>query len=267
MEKNEIEERLAFALEITRKAGELCMTYFRKSNLAVESKGNGTPVSEADKAAEEFLRNELQKRYPHDAILGEEQGAEGKSNQLWVIDPIDGTESFIRGVPLWGNLLGFESEKQMILGVVNLPGINETLYAGRGLGAWWTHPGTGIDRPVRAQVSRTAKIANAMMCFSGANYWRKAGQLELLDRLNHEFGQTRGWGDCYGPALVATGRADLCIDPIMETWDSAALLPVIQEAGGVFTDFSGKPDIRGRSAISSNGLLHAEALQLVSQIK
>jgi len=266
MEREEISERLSFALEITRKAGELSLKYFRRPNLSVDQKANGTPVSEADRAAEEFLRNEITRRYPNDSILGEEQGAQGSSHNLWIIDPIDGTESFIRGVPLWGNLLGFEAEGTVHVGVVNLPALGETIYAGTGLGAWWNQPGMPIDKPVQAKVSKTSQIEDAMLCFSGANYWKKAEALPKLDRLNREFGQTRGWGDSYGPALVATGRADICIDPIMETWDSAALLPVLREAGGQFTDFAGKPDIRGRSAISSNGILHAAALALLEQV-
>ena len=263
MNQREIEKRMLFAVDLARKAGALSLKYFQKDLLSVEMKNNGTPVSEADKAAEAFIRESILKEFPGESIVGEEHGAEGSGDTIWILDPIDGTESFIRGVPLFGNLIGLEFRGDMKVGVANLPGISETVYAGQGQGTWWMNRDHGPDSPRRARVSSTALLSQAMTCFSSANYFRMADSMPVFDSLMRMTGNSRGWGDCYGHILVATGRADAAVDPYMEVWDSAALLPIVVEAGGRFTDFSGMPDIRGRNAISSNGKIHDEYLALV----
>lgn len=254
---------MLFAVDLARKAGQLTLKYFQKDLLSVETKTNGTPVSEADKAAEAFIRESILKEFPGESIVGEEHGAQGSGDTIWILDPIDGTESFIRGVPLFGNLIGLESRGDVKVGVANLPAIAETVYAGVGQGAWWINRDHGPERPRRARVSSTPTMAEAMTCFSSANYFRMADNMPVFDSLMRMSGNSRGWGDCFGHILVATGRADAAVDPYMEIWDSAALLPIVQEAGGRFTDFLGKPDIRGRNAISSNGKIHNEYLALV----
>lgn len=266
MNAKEIQRRMDIAVALAREAGKLALKYFQRDLLSVETKANGTPVSEADKAAEEFLRERLLKEFPGEALIGEEHGSEGGGDAVWILDPIDGTESFVRGVPLFGNLIGLEVRGEMLVGVANMPGINEVVYAGRGLGAWWANRDHDINSPRRARVSATPSLGAAMTCFSGANYFRQTKRLSLFGQLMQKSGNSRGWGDCYGHILVATGRADAAVDPLMEIWDSAALLPIVREAGGEFTDFSGRHDIRGRSAVSTNGVLHAEYLELIRMI-
>lgn len=265
MKERELRRRMDFAVEIAREAGAMALKYFQKDLLSVEMKGNGTPVSEADKAAEAHLRERILKEFPGESLIGEEHGVEGNGDIIWILDPIDGTESFIRGVPLFGNLIGLEIGGEMAVGVANLPGIGEMVYAAHGLGAWWVNRDHKLDSPRRARVSSTAYMQDAMTCFSGANYFRQNNRMRLYDEIMRRSGNTRGWGDCYGHVLVATGRVDATVDPYMEIWDSAALLPIVQEAGGKFTDFSGAPNIRGRSAVATNSVLHDQYMKLIRE--
>lgn len=265
MDKSEIQRRLDFAIAMAADAGAICRRYFRQSGLSVEMKGNGTPVSEADKAVEAMMRTRIQQEFPGEGIIGEEHGEAGLGAINWILDPIDGTESFIRGVPLFGNLIGLEVQGKVVVGVANLPALNEIFYAGTGLGAWWRYPEAGAQAR-RIQVSQVKQLEDAMAVYSGANYFRMTKRLRLFQELNEKHGMSRGWGDCFGHLLVASGRADVAIDPLMEIWDSAALLPIVVEAGGAFTDFQGKPDIRGRNAVSSNGTLHSALLNMVQTV-
>lgn len=263
--KREIQARLDFALELAAEGGDISRRFFRHSGLAVEMKGNGTPVSEADKRIEDHFRKKIRQAFPGEGIIGEEHGPENVGQINWILDPIDGTESFIRGVPLYGNLIGVEMDGEVVAGVANLPALEELFYAGTGLGAWWRKRETG-DEAQSIRVSQTSNLAGAMSVFSGANYFRMANRMRLFEELNRRSGMTRGWGDCLGHLLVASGRADVALDPVMEIWDSAALLPIVREAGGIFTDFSGQPNIRGKTAISTNGLFHGELLQMAQTV-
>src|SRR3989344_1367334 len=222
MKTKEIQRRMEFAVAIAREAGELALKYFQRDLLQVETKFNGTPVSDADKAAESFLRERLLKQFPGESRIGEEHGNEGEGDVVWILDPIDGTESFIRGVPLFGNLIGLEVQGEMLAGVANLPGISETVYAGRGLGAWWVNRDHGINSPRRARVSATATMETAMTCFSSANYFRQAERMKLFNGLMMSSGNSRGWGDCYGHVLGGPGPPVVPGDPSMETWVSEA---------------------------------------------
>jgi histidinol phosphatase-like enzyme (inositol monophosphatase family) len=186
-------------------------------------------------------------------LIGEEFGERRpQARRRWIIDPIDGTFSFIHGVPLYGVLIGMEQEDEPLLGVIHLPALNETVAAARGEGCHW--------RGQRARVSNTPDLNDAVCLTTGTDIESDPGLSAALARLGQEAGPARTWGDCYGYALVATGRADVMIDPLMHVWDCAPLLPIIEEANGRFTDWQGRRTIRGGNAVASNGLLHDQVL-------
>jgi histidinol phosphatase-like enzyme (inositol monophosphatase family) len=240
------------AVDLTRRAGELTMQWFRRADLAVERKGDGTPVTEADKAAERFLREAIAERHPTDAIVGEEEAdVEGTSGRRWTIDPIDGTKAFTHGVPLFTNLLAVEDEHGPAIGVINVPALQETVYAGRGLGCWCD------GSP--AHVSGRTKLAGSYLSTSGFSYWEEAPLLAV--KRSGMFMRT--WGDGYGYVLVATGRVDAMVDPIAAVWDVAPMPVIISEAGGRFTDLAGRPVTDGGNGLATNGHLHDELLALL----
>jgi histidinol phosphatase-like enzyme (inositol monophosphatase family) len=248
---------LVEARDLLRAAGELTLRSFRSPTLGVEWKPDGTPVTEADKAAERFLRDELGRRYPGDGILGEEEGeSPGTTGRRWIVDPIDGTKAFRQGVPLYSNLLALEDEHGIALGVVNLPALGETVYAGRGRGAF-SLDATG-ERPAR--VSDVTEPRGAVLTTSGYDHWPEP---MLLATRRSGF-QMRTWGDGYGYALVATGRADVMVDPEANRWDLAPMLVLVTEAGGRFTDLSGTARFDGGNGVASNGHLHDAALAVLA---
>ncbi len=257
-----LEER-EFAIKIARAAGDLTLEYFGRPDLAVEQKEDQTPVTEADRGAEELLRRRISERYPDDGILGEEFGEHaGTSGRRWILDPIDGTRSFERGVPLYGNLIALEAGGEVVLGVINMPALAEMVHAvaGSGSGAvWMTDVGRASERERPARVSTQADPSNALLSYTSSRGFERAGETALFARLRATFGPDRGWGDCYGHLLVATGRADVMVDPRLETWDSAALKVCVEGAGGTFTDLSGRATHLGGSGFSTNGLLFAAA--------
>jgi len=251
-------ELVVEARDLLRAAGELTQRHFRSPTLGVEWKPDGTPVTEADKAAERFLREELDRRHPADGILGEEEGeTTGRSGRRWILDPIDGTKAFRQGVPLYSNLLALEDEHGIALGVVNLPALGETVYAGRGLGAFCLD-GEG-EHPAR--VSEVAESAGAVLTTSGYDHWPEP----MLLRTRRSGFQMRTWGDGYGYALVATGRAEVMVDPEANRWDLAPMLVLITEAGGRFTDLSGTARFDGGNGVASNGRLHDAALAVLAE--
>lgn len=246
-----------FAVGAARQAGALTMEHFQQPDLTVERKPDGTPVTAADTEAERLLRGLIGNRFPDDPVLGEEGGLE-KANQaspggrgrLWVIDPIDGTKAFTQGVPLFSNLVALVDEHGPAVGVINLPALGECVWAGRGQGAWWN------GEPCR--VSERRGLGGSFLCTSGFSYW----PAEARERLLGSGARVRTWGDAYGYALVATGRADAMIDPECSDWDVAPMAVIIAEAGGRFTDRSGSPDWRNGSGVGSNGRIHDEVLAL-----
>lgn len=242
------------AVRIARAAGELTLDWFRRADLTVDRKGDGSPVTAADLAAETLMRDELAAAYPADALVGEEHpDADGTSGRTWVIDPIDGTKAFTRGVPLYANLLALVDEHGPAIGVVNLPALGETVWAGRGLGAF--HDG----RPCR--VSAHASLDGAYVMTSGFGYW----PTDALDAVLASPAVFRTWGDAYGYSLVATGRAEAMIDPLANPWDVAPIAVIIPEAGGRYTTFDGMdgPDAwRTGSGVATNGAVHADLLAL-----
>jgi histidinol phosphatase-like enzyme (inositol monophosphatase family) len=237
------ERELDVARRIVERAGAHTLEYFRSGSLIVEHKADRSPVTIADRRAEELLREELRSAFPDDGILGEELGElGGTSGRRWIVDPIDGTQSFIRGVPLYGVLLGLEDRGACVVGCAGFPALGQTLYAARGGGAFCNG--------AVARVSAVTALADATVLSSDAGPRHCGDKLEGFMRLLARAGRHRGWGDCYGYALVATGRAEVMVDPLLSPWDCAALVPIIEEAGGVFMDWNGVATIYGGSGMA-----------------
>ena len=241
------------AVTIAREAGQHTLEWFRSTDLVVDRKGDGTPVTDADRATERLVRERLAAAHPDDEIVGEEEAdVTGTSGRRWIVDPIDGTKAFTHGVPLYSTLLAVEDEHGPAIGVIDLPGLGETVYAGRGLGCWCN------ERPAR--VSDRSSIAGAYLTTSGFDYWPAAALLAV----QASGLQMRTWGDGYGYALVATGRVEVMVDPRAARWDLAAMPVIIGEAGGRFTDFTGAERTDGGNGVATNGALHAEVLALLA---
>jgi histidinol phosphatase-like enzyme (inositol monophosphatase family) len=244
---------LDLARELTQAAGERTLRWFRAADLEVEAKDDGTPVTAADRDAERFLRTELGDAFPEDGILGEEEApTPSRSGRRWIIDPIDGTKAFTCGVPLYANLLALEDEHGIALGVIHLPALGETVWAGRGLGCW--------SERGPAHVSEQPTLSGAYVMSSAIATWSER-QIEMVEGAG---GVLRTWGDGYGYALVATGRVAAMVDPIVEPYDIAPMPVILAEAGGRFTDLSGQETIGGGSGLATNGLVHHELLGLLS---
>ncbi|NLF67711.1 MAG: histidinol-phosphatase [Candidatus Anammoximicrobium sp.] len=259
----ELATRLDLAVSAAREAGQLTLKFFQRDNLAVERKADNSPVTEADRQAEQRLRERIRDAFPDDGILGEEFGEQaGVSDFRWILDPIDGTKSFICGVPLYGTLIGVERAGASEIGVIYVPGLDECVYAATGGGAWYTR---GAAAPRAARVSQRDRLCDAVFLTSQLDNYYPRGAQQVYLELERTAYITRTWGDCYGYLLVATGRADVMIDPIMNLWDAAALQPVLEEAGGVYTDWSGRPTIHGGEGIGCNGLLLDQVLAITQR--
>lgn len=247
---------LAVAIELAEAAGAGTLDHFQSAALAVEHKGDGSPVTAADLAAETFVRARLAERFPGDGVVGEEHDdTESTTGRRWVVDPIDGTKAFAKGVPLYATLVALVDEHGPAIGVIHLPALGETVAAGRGLGA------TFNGQP--CHVSEQASVDGAYTMTSGFGYWPG----DALRRVLASPCVLRTWGDAYGYALVATGRADAMIDPIANPWDVAPMAVIITEAGGRFTTIDGEGDNgaweRG-SGVATNGAIHDELLDIVA---
>ena len=243
------------ALALAEEAGAITLKYFR-GDFEVETKADASVVTVADRETETFLREAIAKRFPGDGILGEEFGeVRPDARRRWIVDPIDGTFSFVHGVPLYGVLIGIEQGGESVAGVIHMPALGETVAAARGEGCH--------SQGRRVSVSATAGLSAALWMSSEMNHEGFPRRAAAVRRLASAAGHGRTWGDCYGYLMVASGRADVMIDPVMSVWDCAALLPVIEEAGGRFTDWRGRRTIRGGNAVATNGLLHDEVVALV----
>jgi histidinol phosphatase-like enzyme (inositol monophosphatase family) len=262
---SETDERLQFAVEIAREAGELTLRYFRRADLAVENKADDSPVTVADRSAEELLRKRIGEQFPQDAIIGEEFGEQaGQSGFQWILDPIDGTKSFIHGVPLYTTLVAVLQNDEPRIGVIQAPALDETVYAETGRGSWYIG---GTAKPEPARVSTVATLNRGLLLTSeleGFRGHKRGDATDMYMRLQRAARVARTWGDGYGYLLVATGRAEVMIDPIMNLWDAAPLLPIIEEAGGHFSDWTGNPTIRARETLATNGLLRSETLKIIN---
>jgi len=256
-DKAELKTTFDFAVDLARTAGEITLKHFRKAP-ATNKKADGSFVTIADREAEAYLRKEIRERFPQDALIGEEEGElEGTSGRRWIVDPIDGTFAFVHGVPFYGVLIALEIDGEPTLGVINMPGLNEIVYAAKGLGCFYNG--------ATARVSTTESLEESLLLCTDFSACHKFGFGAAIDEFQLRARTTRTWGDCYGYVLLATGRADVMLDPVMNIWDCAALLPVVTEAGGTFTDWKGQTTIEGGNAIATNGLLFDEVMAVVSK--
>jgi histidinol phosphatase-like enzyme (inositol monophosphatase family) len=236
--------------EVARLTGRVALRHYR-TQLDVETKRDGSPVTIADRAAEQAARAWIATRFPDDAVLGEEFGTVGdQSTQRWIIDPIDGTKTFVRGVPLWGTLVAVTRGQEVLAGAVYCPVVDELVVAAVGEGCWWNGS--------LARVSGCRDLARSTVLVTADQFPDRPDRASRWRALAAEATVARTWGDCYGYLLVATGRAELMVDNLMSPWDAAALVPVIREAGGEFSDWNGRVTAFGDGAIATNAALAAD---------
>lgn len=238
---------LQAAAELAKLAGDVALSHYR-ANVAVETKGDGSPVTIADRAAERAARDWLAARFPRDGVLGEEFGETGRgARRRWVLDPIDGTKTFVRGVPLWGTLVALTEGETVLAGAAYFPAVDEMLAAAPGEGCWWNG--------ARCRVSGVSHLGQATCLATDERMDGRVERQAAWHRLVEQVAVSRTWGDCYGYLLVATGRAEVMVDPVMNAWDACALQPIIEEAGGVFTDWRGRATAFGGDSIATNAAL------------
>jgi histidinol-phosphatase len=251
------QSRYELAVESARKAGDHARAYY-ESTFDIESKADESPVTIADREAEQLIRNLVARHFPQDGFLGEEYGDQsGSSGFRWVIDPIDGTRSFVRHIPIWATLVGLEYKGEQIGGVAYLPVLGQLYRALRGDGAFLN------DR--RIHVSAIDRLADSLMCYSSIGWFTKAGREQTFLEMARRTQRQRGFGDFYGFVLVAEGACELMFEHGVKTWDIAALKAVVEEAGGRFTDWDGTPTTERPDVIASNGRVHAETLEILSR--
>jgi histidinol-phosphatase len=257
MKSPTLKDLLAVATEAAYLGGRRTLAYFN-TNLSVETKADQTPVTIADRESEEIIRAHITRFFPSHAILGEEGGKrDGDPDYRWIIDPIDGTKTFIHGVPMYGVMIGVEVKGDPAVGAIYIPPMDEMVSAARGLGCTWN------SRP--ASVSNVNRLEEATLLTTAPEVAR--ARSDAYDRLIAKTKLHRSWGDCYGYILVATGRAEIMIDPIMNPWDCAPLVPILEEAGGHFTDWSGKRTIWGPDGAATNHALHDEVVEILRSEK
>ena len=245
------ENLLQAVAELARLAGDTAHELFGRRGLEVETKTDGSPVTIADRRAESVAREWIGRRFPRDGVLGEEMGADrADARRRWIIDPIDGTKAFIRGVPLWGTLIAVAEGNEVLAGAAYFPAMNEMVAAAPGQGCWWN------DSPAR--VSKTSALGNATVLTTDYRFPDREDRRARWMDLSRRSGVARTWGDCHGYLLVATGRAEVMVDDIVSPWDAAAFAPIIVEAGGLLTDWKGTATAFGGDLIATNSALGAE---------
>lgn len=258
---NLYDDDLALALELADAADAITLDRFEASDLKVKSKPDMTPVSDADVAVEKVLRERLAEARPGDSIVGEEFGGETVfEGRQWVIDPIDGTKNFVRGVPVWATLISLLVDGQPVLGVVSAPALARRWYAAQGSGAWRTFNKGSLKR---LEVSHVSELADASLAMSSLEGWKARGLQENFIALTERTWRLRGYGDFFGYCLVAEGAVDIAAEPEVSVWDLAALSVLVTEAGGTFSSLSGEPGPHGGDAIATNGLLHDAARKVI----
>jgi histidinol-phosphatase len=245
---------LAFALELADEADKISLSRFRAHDLVVETKPDLSPVTEADRAVEQAIRARLGAERPGHGVVGEEFGSTGGSGARWIIDPIDGTKNYVRGMPVWGTLIALEVDAELTVAVVSAPAIGRR---------WWAAKGEGAFADGRCLgVSKVARIEDAFLSHSSFDGWVRVGREPAFLDLAHRAWRTRGLGDFWQHLLVAEGAIDIALDPEVELWDIAPVLLIVEEAGGRLTDFGGAAKADGGAAITTNGLLHDEVLAI-----
>jgi histidinol phosphatase-like enzyme (inositol monophosphatase family) len=251
-----LDDRIAPAAELARLTGTVALRYYR-SRLTVETKADGSPVTAADREAETVAREWVRSRFPEDGILGEELGEERPgARRRWVIDPIDGTKSFVRGTPLWGSLVALCEGTRVLAGAAYFPAVDELIAAAPGAGCWWNGS--------RCRVSTVDTLAQATVLTTDERFRERPNRRAGWQALSTAAAVSRTWGDCFGYLLVATGRAEVMCDPVMSPWDAAALQPIIEEAGGTFTDWDGVATAFGGSTVATNARLATEVRELLA---
>jgi histidinol-phosphatase len=251
-----MDKRLEIAIAAARAGGQIALRYFR-TVLAVELKDDRSPVTQADRECERCIGEVLRRAFPDYGIMGEEFGERPGAGARWIVDPIDGTQNFIRGIPYFATLIGLEEEGEITTGVVYAPAVDDLLYAQRGAGAF--------DSGGRLHVSSVRSLPEATVLFGGLGLFRRAGRWAALERLVQASGRQRGFGDYFGHTFVARGQAEAMVELDLRPWDLAAIKIVIEEAGGRFTDFAGVSTIYGGTAIATNGFVHDEILDLLRE--
>jgi histidinol-phosphatase len=257
---------LALAHFLADTADAISMARFRALDLRVESKPDLTPVSDADTAVEKAIRGTLARARPRDGVLGEEYGmsAPTRGSRHWVIDPIDGTKNFVRGVPIWGTLIALMDGDIPVAGLVSAPALGRRWWGALGHGAY---AGRHQRAATRIQVSKVNRLADASFCYSSLTGWAESGRLEPMLDIILQVWRSRAYGDFYGYMLLAEGALDAMVEPELSLWDVAALIPIVTEAGGTFTDLDGRAGPGGGSAIATNGLLHDDVLTRLTDTK
>ena len=247
---------LDFARQLAHQAGKLTLEYFNMG-IQHDMKADETPVTVADRSAEEFIRGEIEKKYPSHAIVGEEYGEKaGEGNPFrWIIDPIDGTKSFIKGVPFYSVLIGLEVEGVARVGAACFPALDEVLYAADGLGAWCNEK--------RVHVSDVSEMRKAVFTFTSWSGFRTKKRLDIFENLHRDCFIGRGWGDAYGVYLVATGRTEIHVEPSVALWDVAPFPPIFREAGGYFGSWSGEEGHTHGEALAVNAALKPKVMELM----
>lgn len=262
----DIAARLDVALALGREVGDATLRYFQRHDLAVELKGDGSPVTEADKLAESIIRKRVAIEFPRDGVLGEEEGEKpGTSGYRWIIDPIDGTRPFTRGIPTFGNLIGVEQRAgdtaRIVAGVAGFPALHELFWGAENAGAWWQSVRTD---PIRLRVSRQRVMAEAVIDSLSPQSFMKAERWAAYERLARETRRLRSWSDAYSFALVSAGRIDGAVDFGAKIWDVAPFGIIMKEAGGAITCWRGSDSLTTGTYIASNGALQKSLLEIVA---
>ncbi|HWF79490.1 MAG TPA: histidinol-phosphatase [Streptosporangiaceae bacterium] len=255
------DDDLRFAHVLADSADDITMRRFRALDLSVQAKPDLTPVTDADLATEESLRNVLRRARPRDSMLGEEYGKTGTGSRCWIIDPIDGTKNFVRGVPVWATLVALMADREVTVGVVSAPALGRRWWAARDGGAW---TGRSLTKAAACRVSEVTMLSDASLSYSDLATWEESGRLDEFIGLARAVWRTRAYGDFWSHVLVAEGAVDISAESEVSLWDLAALQIIVTEAGGTFTDLTGTATPDGGSVICTNGLLHDEALGMLT---
>ena len=255
--------RLTAMIDTAIAAGDLTLTHYRNAGLVVESKEDDSPVTIADKSAEQLVRKQIVQRFADDTVQGEEFADEiGESRYRWIVDPIDGTKSFVCGVPLYSTLLALLIDDVPFAGIIHIPALGETICAANGLGCWYR--ATTQGNWTRSHVSAKTNLEEAVLLTSQRDLFARRGAEDNFVALEQAAWVTRTWGDGYGYLLVATGRAEIMVDPVCNPWDVAAMGPILSEAGGRFTDWKGIQSCTHGEGVATNGKLHDHVVKVLS---